>query len=142
MYTKPIKGRTSDMPTATRTRDHQLDDEFHRLLENLSSLLADSPGSSFTDIDPGPLVKLMEDYRSEHKDWSRYAYRNRNQSFTRNLVDRGNGKHNAVSGIRPATRTNMPLISVVQLILVWSPGKESPVHDHAGSHCVMKVRVM
>ena len=28
---------------------------------------------------------------------------------------------------------------ILQLILVWTPGKESPVHDHAGSHCVMKV---
>ena len=31
------------------------------------------------------------------------------------------------------------LTVMVQLILVWTPGKESPVHDHAGSHCVMKV---
>lgn len=28
---------------------------------------------------------------------------------------------------------------ILQLILVWTPGRESPVHDHAGSHCVMKV---
>lgn len=28
---------------------------------------------------------------------------------------------------------------MMQLILVWTPGKESPIHDHAGSHCVMKV---
>lgn len=24
-------------------------------------------------------------------------------------------------------------------ILVWTPGKQSPVHDHADAHCVMKV---
>ena len=29
------------------------------------------------------------------------------------------------------------LTMMLQLILVWTPGKESPVHDHAGSHCVM-----
>ena len=28
---------------------------------------------------------------------------------------------------------------ILQLLLVWTPGKESVVHDHAGSHCVMKV---
>lgn len=22
---------------------------------------------------------------------------------------------------------------------MWTPGKETPVHDHAGSHCIMKV---
>jgi hypothetical protein len=26
-----------------------------------------------------------------------------------------------------------------QLILVWSPGKSSAIHDHANAHCVMKV---
>lgn len=31
------------------------------------------------------------------------------------------------------------LTVMLQLILVWTPGKASPVHDHAGSHCVMKV---
>ena len=31
------------------------------------------------------------------------------------------------------------LTMMLQLILVWTPGKESPVHDHTGSHCVMKV---
>ena len=35
-------------------------------------------------------------------------------------MDHGNGKGNL-------------------LILVWSPGKGSLVHDHAGAHCVMKV---
>lgn len=26
-----------------------------------------------------------------------------------------------------------------QLILVWTPGKGSPIHDHADAHCLMKV---
>lgn len=26
-----------------------------------------------------------------------------------------------------------------QLVLVWTPGKGSPVHDHADAHCLMKV---
>ena len=25
------------------------------------------------------------------------------------------------------------------MILVWSPGKGSPIHDHADAHCLMKV---
>lgn len=29
--------------------------------------------------------------------------------------------------------------SLSQLILVWTPGKSSPVHDHANAHCVMKI---
>jgi len=27
----------------------------------------------------------------------------------------------------------------VQLVLVWSPGKGSAVHDHAHAHCLMKI---
>ena len=27
-----------------------------------------------------------------------------------------------------------------ELVLVWTPGKGSPIHDHASSHCIMKVR--
>ncbi|KAK4938441.1 hypothetical protein LTR28_009598, partial [Elasticomyces elasticus] len=42
------------------------------------------------------------------------------RAYTRNLVDRGNGKSNL-------------------LILVWTPGKASPVHDHANAHCIMKI---
>lgn len=27
----------------------------------------------------------------------------------------------------------------MQLILVWTPGRGSPIHDHANAHCLMKV---
>ncbi len=27
----------------------------------------------------------------------------------------------------------------MQLVLVWTPGKGSPVHDHADAHCLRKV---
>ena len=26
-----------------------------------------------------------------------------------------------------------------QLVLVWTPGKGSPIHDHGNAHCLMKV---
>lgn len=28
---------------------------------------------------------------------------------------------------------------MIKLILAWTPNKESPIHDHADSHCIMKV---
>ena len=68
-------------------------------MEDISSVLAESSGSDFSHIDPRPIIKLMEDYKSESCDWSKYAFRNQNQSFTRNLVDNGNGKHNLVGQI-------------------------------------------
>lgn len=27
----------------------------------------------------------------------------------------------------------------VQLVLVWTPGKGSPIHDHGNAHCIMKI---
>lgn len=41
-------------------------------------------------------------------------------SYTRNLVDEGNGKFNL-------------------LILCWGEGHSSAIHDHADSHCFMKM---
>lgn len=40
--------------------------------------------------------------------------------YTRNLVDAGNGRFNL-------------------MILCWNEGQSSAVHDHADSHCFMKV---
>lgn len=34
---------------------------------------------------------------------------------------------------------NLHSLTVFQLVLVWSPGKASPIHDHANAHCVMKI---
>ena len=42
--------------------------------------------------------------------------------------------------IRPALGTVLVLITdIIQLILVWTPGKASPIHDHANAHCVMRI---
>lgn len=40
--------------------------------------------------------------------------------YTRNLVDAGNGKFNL-------------------MVLCWNLGNASPIHDHADSHCFMKM---
>ncbi|KAL2053893.1 hypothetical protein ABVK25_005822 [Lepraria finkii] len=95
-------------------------DAFRQLVQGLSCYLASSPSSAFKDINHRLIIKAMENYTSQSSEWDKYAHKNEKQCFTRNLVDPGNGRHNL-------------------LILVWSPGKESPIHDHAGSHCIMKM---
>ncbi|KAI7902607.1 RmlC-like cupin domain-containing protein [Cokeromyces recurvatus] len=62
----------------------------------------------------------MERYSSNAADWNKYTLFDHSRAYTRNLVDDGNGKFNL-------------------MILAWSKGQKSPIHDHAGSHCVMKV---
>ncbi|KZF22204.1 cysteine dioxygenase [Xylona heveae TC161] len=98
----------------------QSKDAFHQLVEDLSKVLGPSSGINSDDVDPNDLVKLMEGYVSRDKEWQKYALGDNSRAYTRNLVDQGNGKSNL-------------------LILVWTPGKSSPIHDHADAHCVMKV---
>ncbi|OJD17010.1 cysteine dioxygenase [Emergomyces pasteurianus Ep9510] len=95
-------------------------DAFHNLVKDLNVVLGPSSGLDSDDVDPMHIQKLMEDYTSNESEWERYAFPDAGRAYTRNLVDEGNGKCNL-------------------LILVWSPGKGSAIHDHANAHCVMKV---
>ena len=31
------------------------------------------------------------------------------------------------------------MLTELELLLVWTPGKGSPIHDHGNAHCVMKI---
>ncbi|PVH78594.1 cysteine dioxygenase type I [Cadophora sp. DSE1049] len=93
---------------------------FETLISDLSRILGPSSGLDSSDIDVHQLQKLMESYVSSERDWEKYAFEDLSRGYTRNLVDEGNGKSNL-------------------LILVWTPNKGSPVHDHADAHCLMKV---
>ncbi|KAH8707612.1 RmlC-like cupin domain-containing protein [Phaeosphaeriaceae sp. PMI808] len=95
-------------------------DNFQRLVEALSEKLGPCSGIDSDDVDEGELQQLMQNYKSNESDWSQYFFPAAEMAYTRNLVDRGNGKSNL-------------------LILVWSPGRASPIHDHANAHCIMKI---
>ncbi|KAL2871121.1 putative cysteine dioxygenase Cdo1 [Aspergillus lucknowensis] len=93
---------------------------FEDLVQDLSVALGPSSGLDSDDVDPLDIQRLMELYTSKPEDWLPFALGDCNKSYTRNLIDEGNGKCNL-------------------LILVWSPGRGSAIHDHANAHCVMKV---
>ncbi|APA08223.1 hypothetical protein sscle_03g029930 [Sclerotinia sclerotiorum 1980 UF-70] len=95
-------------------------DSFHRLVADLSRILGPSSGLTSADVDVEEPQSLMENYISNEDEWKQYAFADLSRGYTRNLVDEGNGKSNL-------------------LILVWTPGKGSPLHDHADAHCLMKV---
>jgi cysteine dioxygenase len=95
-------------------------DPFHILVKQLSDVLGPSSGIDSAEIDPNDLIKLMASYTSLESEWKQYAFPDPSRNYTRNLVDEGNGKSNL-------------------LIVVWNPGKGSPIHDHADAHCVMKI---
>jgi len=121
-YQQPV------LPTSAFYSAHQQDavrpmgglDGFHRLVKALSDVLGPSSGIDSADVDENVLVSLMKDYISDEAQWNQFAFADSSRNYTRNLVDEGNGKSNL-------------------LIVVWNPGRCSPIHDHADAHCVMKL---
>ncbi|KAI8785487.1 cysteine dioxygenase type 1 [Biomphalaria glabrata] len=71
------------------------------------------------DISVEYVQKLMTSYKSNRKEWKKYAKFDQFR-YTRNLVDAGNGKFNL-------------------MILCWNEGQGSSIHSHANSHCFLKV---
>ncbi|KAK4634181.1 Cysteine dioxygenase [Fulvia fulva] len=98
-------------------------DAFHSLVRSINTILGPCNGIDSADVDVEELKKLMLAYDTNEDgqpSWLKYAFRRGDMNYTRNLVDNCNGKSNL-------------------LVLVWTPGKGSPIHDHANAHCVMKI---
>ncbi|EAA58969.1 hypothetical protein AN4081.2 [Aspergillus nidulans FGSC A4] len=69
---------------------------FEELVQDLSRALGPSSGLDSDDVDPLDIQRLMELYTSNPEDWLPYALGDTNKSYTRNLIDEGNGKSNLV----------------------------------------------
>ncbi|KAF2107427.1 cysteine dioxygenase [Lophiotrema nucula] len=95
-------------------------DAFRSLVDALKDRLGSSSGIDSDDVKVEELKALMRNYASKEPEWSRFDKRSLYLPYTRNLVDKGNGKSNL-------------------LLLSWRPGQESAVHDHANAHCIMKI---
>ncbi|ORZ11862.1 RmlC-like cupin domain-containing protein [Absidia repens] len=90
------------------------------LIQDIHNVLGPDGGLDSEHIDHNEIISLMEKYGSNVQDWEKYTLFDRSRPYTRNLIDDGNGKFNL-------------------MILAWSEERHSPIHDHAGSHCIMKV---
>ena len=71
--------------------------DFELLVSRLNEVLGPYKGIDSDDIDPKELEQLMIDYVSNDAHWQKYFFPSEHQAYTRNLVDRGNGKCNLVS---------------------------------------------
>ncbi|KAJ9248170.1 hypothetical protein DTO207G8_7611 [Paecilomyces variotii] len=90
------------------------------LIRDVKQHLGESGGISSEDVDSQYLISLAQKYISDPSDWISYFYNDRSKNYTRNAIENINHKANI-------------------LLLVWNPGKGSPIHDHADAHCIMKV---
>ncbi|KAF9168038.1 hypothetical protein DFQ26_001741 [Actinomortierella ambigua] len=90
-------------------------------LDELVKMLHEELGScglTCDGVDVERVKQLMANYTSNNDDWKKYAMFDKGR-YTRNLVDDGNGKFNL-------------------MILAWPENVGSAIHDHSGSHCIMK----
>ncbi|OTB05504.1 hypothetical protein M426DRAFT_72818 [Hypoxylon sp. CI-4A] len=93
---------------------------FEQLVLDIKEALGPSAGLTSEEVEVQEITHIMERYVSDKNEWSMYAMADEKIPYTRNLVDEGNGNANL-------------------LVLVWTPGKASPIHDHGKAHCLMKI---
>ncbi|KAI5804428.1 RmlC-like cupin domain-containing protein [Geopyxis carbonaria] len=110
------------LPVGTTCKKHNrpLTNSFDGLVEEIKTILGPFSGIDSSDVDVNILMEVMSRYTSNEREWSGFAFKDLSRNYTRNFVDHGNGNANL-------------------LLLVWSPGKGSLIHDHAGAHCIMKI---
>ncbi|CCC11770.1 hypothetical protein SMACR_04752 [Sordaria macrospora] len=120
--TQTMAAATTNVPLCLKAtfKDTPSLNNFDKLVQALKDALGPSSGLTSDDVDVEHLTRLMQEYQSDEVEWSRFAFGDASRGYTRNLVDEGNGKSNL-------------------LVLVWSPGKGSPIHDHGNAHCLMKI---
>jgi hypothetical protein len=100
---------------------HEHTDSFQALVQSLSEKLGPCSGINSDDVDEKELQKLMEDYVSDEAEWKRYSLSAPNTAYTRNLVDKGNGKSNLVFHV------NRLRINIANhCSSSWSGRRESP----------------
>jgi hypothetical protein len=72
------------------------EDNFQSLVQTLSERLGPCSGIDSEDVDERELQQLMKDYTSNESEWAKYFFPSSKMAYTRNLVDKGNGKSNLV----------------------------------------------
>ena len=103
----PAEGKPASMhdsargsPEPTHLDDQEALDGFHQLVCDINNILGPCNGIDSAGVDVGELKFVLRDYKSNEAEWSKYAFADYGRAYTRNLVDRGNGKCNMVSVTR------------------------------------------
>jgi cysteine dioxygenase len=79
-------------------------DGFHSLVQAINDVLGPSNGIDSEDVDENELQELMKAYVSEESEWKKYFFPSEHLPYTRNVVDKGNGKSNLVQSPLPLGR--------------------------------------
>jgi hypothetical protein len=103
-----IKSSVVNEPASFACRVNIDTNRFDDLVLALRQALGPSSGLTSDDVDVDHLDRLMRDYDSDPREWSRFAMGDESRGYTRNLVDEGNGKSNLV-GQPPFGLFTLPL---------------------------------
>ncbi|KAG9241206.1 RmlC-like cupin domain-containing protein [Calycina marina] len=120
-----VRGRELEyVPQHFHPRTTSLTQHLHRPVLNGFTTLFTDLTHALTRPGPPPTIleleRIMSSYTSLPTEWSRYAHADPSKLYTRNLVLEVPGVFNL-------------------LLLAWTPGKSSAIHDHVDSHCVMRI---
>ncbi|CAN3363657.1 cysteine dioxygenase Cdg1p [Diutina catenulata] len=115
----PTKPQRKVYPIDSLEVDLPASSGLNRLVCQLREMLQ-GQGLSSEDIDIDAVKQAMEEYTSNELEWQHMALHDASRGYSRNGVVNINGNAN-------------------MLLLVWSPGKSSAIHDHANAHCCMKI---
>ena len=102
-------------PALSRPEHRRPDCSLDRLTEALVPLLAEGGGRNGQGA---AVASLLREYAGCEESWKNYVTF-REDTYSRNLIWRCH--------------------DFELLLLCWSPGQESPIHDHAGQQCWMAV---
>lgn len=102
------------------THTHKYMNNFKSLVLNIRSCLESNSSLAKLDVRPASLMALFSKYTSNELDWAKYAFYDPQVKYTRNGVSSFGSLANL-------------------LVLVWTPGMGSAIHDHSNAHCIVKV---
>lgn len=96
---KPASLHDSARGSPEPLEDLEAPNGFDDLVDSINEILGPCNGIDSEGVDIGELKFIMRDYRSVESEWQKYAFADYSRGYTRNLVDKGNGKANLVSHV-------------------------------------------
>ncbi|KAL9599386.1 MAG: hypothetical protein Q9179_003577 [Wetmoreana sp. 5 TL-2023] len=87
-------------PTTRKTVLSNRHTRFQRIIEDIQDVLGPTEGITSSENVRFALQNTLEKYRSVEDGWHEFAFKDASQTFTRNLVAKGNGNYNLVRLLR------------------------------------------
>jgi len=87
---------------------------------SLMSLIQEISSELSGNRDLNKVNNYMSNYNSSLNEYKRYVFFDKNRKYTRNLIATDN-------------------INFTLMLLCWNPDQGSPIHNHSGSECFMRV---